>query len=544
MQNNSIFGVLQRVGRSFMLPIAILPVAGLFLGVGGSFTNTTLIEAYGWTAVLGPGTVLNTILTIVSSAGDVIFGNLPLIFAIAIALGMAKAEKATAALSGAIAFLVMQATISATLLTTGQIAVVDGAIVTDLAAGATKMVLGLPSLELGVFGGMIIGIMVSILHNKFYKIELPSALSFFGGTRFIPIVSAVFAVLVGLVMTFVWPYIFGGITAIGNFVEISGYFGTFVYGFIERALIPFGLHHVFYLPFWQTAVGGSMEVAGTVVYGAQNIFFAQLADPTTTQFAASATRFMAGKFPFMMFGLPAAAYAMYTTARPENKSVVKGLLISAALTSFLTGITEPLEFTFLFLAPGLYYGVHSVLAGLSFMLMHILNVGVGMTFSGGLLDFVLYGVLPGPSATNYYWILVVGAAYAVVYFFLFRFFILKFDLKTPGREEAGEEAKLYTRADVNAAKGGATTTTTAKAGAGDELSATIVAGLGGKDNISDLDSCATRLRVTVKDPAKVDDKMLKGTGAAGLVKSGNGVQVIYGPRVSVIKSNIEEYLEA
>ncbi|MGL5548481.1 MAG: PTS transporter subunit EIIC [Culicoidibacterales bacterium] len=542
MQNNSIFGVLQRVGRSFMLPIAILPVAGLFLGVGGSFTNTTLIEAYGWTAVLGPGTVLNTILTIVSSAGDVIFGNLPLIFAIAIALGMAKAEKATAALSGAIAFLVMQATISATLLTTGQIAVVDGAIVTDLAAGATKMVLGLPSLELGVFGGMIIGIMVSILHNKFYKIELPSALSFFGGTRFIPIVSAVFAVLVGLVMTFVWPYIFGGITAIGNFVEISGYFGTFVYGFIERALIPFGLHHVFYLPFWQTAVGGSMEVAGTVVYGAQNIFFAQLADPTTTQFAASATRFMAGKFPFMMFGLPAAAYAMYTTARPENKSVVKGLLISAALTSFLTGITEPLEFTFLFLAPGLYYGVHSVLAGFSFMLMHILNVGVGMTFSGGLLDFVLYGVLPGASATNYYWILVVGAAYAVVYFFLFRFFILKFDLKTPGREEAGEEAKLYTRADVNAAKGGATTT--AKAGAGDELSATIVAGLGGKDNISDLDSCATRLRVTVKDPAKVDDKMLKGTGAAGLVKSGNGVQVIYGPRVSVIKSNIEEYLEA
>lgn len=537
-KENSIFGVLQRVGRSFMLPIAILPVAGLFLGIGGSFTNTTLIEAYGWTSVLGPGTGLNTFLTIVSSAGDVIFGNLPLIFAIAIALGMAKAEKATAALSGAIAFLVMQATISATLLTTGQISVVDGAIVTDLAAGATKMVLGLPSLELGVFGGMIIGIMVSVLHNKFYKIELPSALSFFGGTRFIPIISAIFAVGVGLIMTFVWPFIFSGITAIGNFVEVSGYLGTFVYGYIERALIPFGLHHVFYLPFWQTAVGGSMEVAGTVVYGAQNIFFAQLADPTTTQFSSEATRFMAGKFPFMMFGLPAAAYAMYVTARPENKEDVKGLLFSAALTSFLTGITEPLEFTFLFLAPALYYGVHSVLAGLSFMLMHILNVGVGMTFSGGLLDFVLYGVLLGAEATSYYWIVVVGAVYAVLYFFLFRFFILKFDLKTPGREEAGEEAKLYTRADMNAAKGEAKST----AGSGDELSATIVAGLGGKENISDLDSCATRLRVTVKDATKVDDKMLKGTGAAGLVKSGNGVQVIYGPRVSVIKSNIEEYL--
>lgn len=534
-KENSIFSILQRVGRSFMLPIAILPVAGLFLGVGGSFTNTTLIEAYGWTAVLGQGTILNTVLTIVSQAGDVIFGNLPLIFAIAIALGMAKAEKATAALAGAIAFLVMHATMSATLLTTGQISVEAGAIITELAPGATKFVLGLPSLELGVFGGIIIGILVSVLHNKFYKIELPSALSFFGGTRFIPIVSAFAAVFVGLLMTFIWPFIFSGITAIGNFVGDSGYFGTFVYGYIERALIPFGLHHVFYLPFWQTAVGGSMEIAGTVVYGAQNIFFAQLADPATTQFSVDATRFMAGKFPFMMFGLPAAAYAMYTTARPENKSVVKGLLISAALTAFLTGITEPIEFTFLFLAPALYYGVHSVLAGLSFMFMHILNVGVGMTFSGGLLDFVLYGVMPGWEATNFHWILVVGAVYAVIYFFVFRFFILKFDLKTPGREEEGTEAKLYTRADVNEAK----STTT---GAGDELSATIVAGLGGADNISDLDSCATRLRVTVKDSSKVDDKMLKGTGAAGLVKSGNGIQVIYGPRVSVIKSNIEEYL--
>ncbi|MDO5590636.1 MAG: glucose PTS transporter subunit IIA [Lachnospiraceae bacterium] len=524
---DKIFGVLQRVGRSFMLPIAILPVAGLLLGLGGSFTNETMLKTYGLMNVMGPGTVMNMILQVMSAAGNIIFTNLPVIFAMGVAIGMAKKEKEVAALASVISFFIMHASIGALITVNG------GA--DAMLEGAVADVCGITSLQMGVFGGIIVGLGVAALHNRFYKIELPQVLSFFGGTRFVPIISGLVYVGVGILMFFVWPVIQSGIYHIGDLVLKSGYAGTWVYGFMERLLIPFGLHHVFYLPFWQTGVGGTLEVAGKTIEGAQNIFFAQLADPSVKHFAVSATRFMSGKFPLMIFGLPGAALAMYKTAKPEKKKAVAGLLLSAALTSMLTGITEPLEFTFLFVAPVLY-GIHCVFAGLAYMLMHVFKVGVGMTFSGGLIDMFLFGILQGNKKTNWIWIVIVGVGYFIVYYFLFSFLIKKMDLKTPGRDDA-EEVKLYTRADVNARKEGAA------ANPEDAVSEGILVGLGGKKNISDVDCCATRLRCTVYKPELVQDSILKATGASGVVHKGNGVQIIYGPKVTVIKSNFEDYLE-
>ena len=521
------FGVLQRVGRSFMLPIAILPVAGLLLGLGGSFTNETMLKTYGLMKIMGPGTVLNLILQVMSAAGNIIFTNLPVIFAMGVAIGMAKKEKEVAALASVISFFIMHASIGALITANG------GA--DAMLEGAVADVCGITSLQMGVFGGIIVGLGVAALHNRFYKIELPQVLSFFGGTRFVPIISGLVYVGVGILMFFVWPVIQSGIYHIGDLVLKSGYAGTWVYGFMERLLIPFGLHHVFYLPFWQTGVGGTLEVAGKTIEGAQNIFFAQLADPSVKHFAVSATRFMSGKFPLMIFGLPGAALAMYKTAKPEKKKAVAGLLLSAALTSMLTGITEPLEFTFLFVAPVLY-GIHCVFAGLAYMLMHVFKVGVGMTFSGGLIDMFLFGILQGNEKTNWIWIVIVGVGYFIVYYFLFSFLIKKMDLKTPGRDDV-EEVKLYTRADVNARKEGAA------ANPEDAVSEGILVGLGGKKNISDVDCCATRLRCTVYKPELVQDSILKATGASGVVHKGNGVQIIYGPKVTVIKSNFEDYLE-
>lgn len=527
---DKIFGVLQRVGRSFMLPIAILPVAGLLLGLGSSFTNETMLETYNLTKIMGQGTILNAIFQVMSDAGNIVFANLPIIFAMGVAIGMAKKEKEVAALAAAIAFFIMHASISA------MININGGA--ENMLEGATTSVCGITSLQMGVFGGIIVGLGVAALHNKFYKIELPQVLSFFGGTRFVPIICALVYTFVGILMFFVWPVIQQGIYAVGNVVLNSGYAGTWVYGFMERILIPFGLHHVFYLPFWQTGVGGTMEVAGQMVEGAQNIFFAQLADPSVKHFAVSATRFMSGKFPLMIFGLPGAALAMYKTAKDDKKKEVGGLLLSAALTSMLTGITEPLEFTFLFVAP-ILYGIHCVFAGLAYMLMHICNVGVGMTFSGGLIDMTLFGIMQGNAKTNWIWIVIVGVAYFVVYYFLFSLLIRKMDLKTPGRGEEDEEVKLYRRSDVEAKKNGEHGETAVD----DSVSQDICNGLGGKKNISDVDCCATRLRCTVFKPELVNDTLLKTTGASGVVHKGNGVQIIYGPKVTVIKSNLEDYLE-
>ena len=536
---DKIFSVLQRVGRSFMLPIAILPVAGLLLGIGSSFTNATTIETYHLTSILGEGTVLNALLMIMNKVGSAVFDNLPLIFAVGVAIGMAKKEKEVSALSAVIAYFVMNTAINAMLTITGQI-LDNGEIAESVLEGTITSVCGIQSLQMGVFGGIIVGLGVAALHNKFYRIQLPNALSFFGGTRFVPIISTIVYMFVGILLYFVWPVVQNGIYALGGLVTGSGYVGTLIFGLIKRALIPFGLHHVFYMPFWQTAVGGTMEVAGQMVQGGQNIFFAQLADSANiAHFSADATRYFSGEFIFMIFGLPGAALAMYQCAKPEKKKAAGGLLLSAALACMATGITEPLEFSFLFVAPALF-AVQVVLAGSAYMIAHMLNIAVGLTFSGGLLDFFLFGILQGNAKTSWMRVIPVGIIYFFLYYFIFKFMIRKFNFKTPGREDDDTETKLYTKADVNARREAAQAETVTS---DDATSEAITRGLGGKKNISDVDCCATRLRCTVKDASRVNDGILKATGASGVVHKGQGVQVIYGPNVTVIKSNLEDYLE-
>ena len=530
---DQIFGVLQRVGRSFMLPIAVLPVAGLLLGIGSSFTNATMIDTYGLQAILGEGTILNMFLTVLSKAGSALFDNLPIIFAVGCAIGMAKKEKEVAALSAVIAYFTMNAAVNAMLVNSGQI-LEDGSIADFVLEGTITSSVGIQTLQMGVFGGIIVGLGVAALHNRFYTIELPSALAFFSGSRFVPIISTVVYVLVGIGMFFVWPVVQNGIYALGGLVTGTGYLGTLIFGIIKRALIPFGLHHVFYLPFWQTGVGGSMEVAGKMIEGGQNIFFAQLADPSTVHFSADACRYFSGEFIFMIFGLPGAALAMYQTAKPEKKKQAGGLLLSAALACMATGITEPLEFSFLFVAPMLF-AVQVILAGAAYMIAHILNIAVGLTFSGGLLDLFLFGILQGNAKTSWLRIIPVGIIYFLLYYGIFKFLILKFDLKTPGREDEDTETRLYTKADYNAAKESGVK--------GAEVSALITAGLGGKANIEDVDCCATRLRCTIKDPEKVQEALLKQSGSRGVILKGKGIQVIYGPQVAVLKTNLEAFLQ-
>ena len=506
-----LFSLLQRIGQSFMLPIALLPIAGIFLGIGSSLTNTNMLAAYHLKGLMGPGTAPYILFSLLNSAGSIIFDNLPILFAVGVAIGMARTEKATAALSSIVAFFVMHSTIGSLIIYTGRSH--------SFLTGATTEIVGITSLQMGVFGGIIVGLGVAALHNRFYKIELPKVFSFFGGTHFIPIISAITYVGVGILMFYIWPPIQILINDAGKLVLMSGYGGTFVYGLLERTLIPFGLHHVFYMPFWQTAVGGRELVNGQLIEGAQNIFFAELANPDTSHFSVAATRFMSGKFPLMMFGLPGAALAMYTCARPENKKAVGSLLLSAAISSAVTGITEPLEFAFLFVAPPLYV-IHCAFAGLSYMLMHMLNVGIGMTFSGGFLDFFLFGILQGNTKTSWLHVIPVGILYFIVYFIVFRVMILKFNYQTPGHEKDNA-------APVNNA---------------DNKSQQILDGLGGLENISDLSCCATRLRVTLHRPSKLNKEKLLATGAAAVVANGDGVQVVYGPEVTVIHARLQDYI--
>ncbi len=535
-----VFGILQRVGRSFMLPIAILPVAGLLLGIGSSFTNETTIATYGLQKILGDGTLLHALLMIMNRVGSAVFDNLPLIFAVGVAIGMAKKEKEVSALSAVIAYLVMNTAINAMLQVNGKI-LADGSIAEDVLEGTIASSCGIQTLQMGVFGGIIVGLGVAALHNRFYKIVLPNALSFFGGTRFVPIICTIVYMFAGIVLYFVWPAVQNGIYALGGLVTSSGYVGTLIFGLIKRALIPFGLHHVFYMPFWQTAVGGTMEIAGNTIQGGQNIFFAQLANSADiAHFSADATRYFSGEFIFMIFGLPGAALAMYRCAKPEKKKAAGGLLLSAALACMMTGITEPLEFSFLFVAPALFI-VQVILAGSAYMIAHMLNIAVGLTFSGGLLDLFFFGILQGNKKTSWLLIIPVGIIYFLLYYFIFLFLIKKFNFKTPGREDENEETKLYMKADVNAKREAAAEQKSG--GTENEISKIITAGLGGKKNISDVDCCATRLRCTVLNSDLVNDSLLRSTGASGVVHKGKGVQIIYGPKVTVIKSDLEDYLE-
>lgn len=519
-----IFGILQRVGRSFMLPIAVLPIAGLFLGIGSCLTNETTITSLHLEAVLGKETFLHSFLTILMKVGSVFFNNLPLIFAAAVALGMAKKAKEVAVLSSIIAFLVMHTTINAMLTLNGTI--LDNKIIAaNILDGTITSVCGMQSLEMGVFGGIIVGLGVSYIHNRFYQIELPRVLSFFEGERFIPIISTVTFLFVGIIMFYLWPFIQNGIFELGKLISTSGYFGTFMYGLIERLLVPFGLHHVFYLPFWQTAIGGTMFVNGAVVSGAQNIFFAQLADPSVVHFSSEATKYFTGKFILMIFGLPGAVLAMYNCASVEDKKIVGSILLPAALTSILTGITEPIEFSFLFAAPVLF-GIEVVLAGSGYMIAYILNITIGLTFSGGIIDLLVFGVLQGNDKTSWLLIIPIGIIYFCLFYYIFKFVIRKRNLKIP---EIGKNGKIveHKRFDLTNI---------------DQQAQYIVNGLGGRDNFMDLDCCITRLRATVKDPHVVNEGLLKQSGAAAVVMQGTSVQIIYGPKASSIKTKLEEYL--
>jgi len=502
-----LFGVLQRVGKALMLPVAILPAAGLLLGIGNMLVNPDFLQ---YAPALENNTV-QAIANVLMNSGQVVFNNLSLLFAVGVAIGLAGGE-GVAGLAAIIGFLVMNVTM-------GTVVGVNPYVLSQ-GNFAYSSVLGIPTLQTGVFGGILVGILAAAMYKRFFKIELPSYLGFFAGKRFVPIMTAVTSLILGLALTLIWPPIQHGLNYVSqSMIDTNKTLAAFIFGLIERSLIPFGLHHIFYSPFWYE-FGTYVDKAGDLVRGDQRIFMQQLRDGVPF----TAGTFTTGKYPFMMFGLPAAALAMYHESKPENRKFVGGLMLSAALTSFLTGITEPLEFSFLFVAP-LLFAVHAVFAGLSFMTMHILNVKIGMTFSGGFIDYVLFGIIPNRTA---WWLVIpVGLVLAVIYYFGFRFVIRKFNLKTPGREDPDDDD------DTN---------TAAVSTSGNDLPSNILSALGGKENITHLDACITRLRVEVKDTAGVDKNRLKKLGASGVLEVGNNVQAIFGTRSDTIKSQIQDVM--
>ncbi|NCJ15277.1 glucose-specific PTS transporter subunit IIBC [Staphylococcus pseudintermedius] len=504
------FGQLQRVGKALMLPVAILPAAGILLALGNAMHNEQLVSLAPWLK----HEVFVILSTIMESAGQVVFDNLPLLFAVGTALGLAGGD-GVAALAALVGYLIMNATIGKVMhISIDQIfSFADGAKTLSQANKLPQhaLILGIPTLQTGVFGGIIMGALAAWCYNKFYNITLPQFLGFFAGKRFVPIVTSLVAIVTGVVLAFVWPPIQEDLNELSNFLLNKNLvLTTFIFGIIERSLIPFGLHHIFYAPFW-FEFGSYVNQAGEVVRGDQRIWMAQMKDGV--EFTAGA--FTTGKYPFMMFGLPAAAYAIYRQARPERKKIVGGLMLSAALTSFLTGITEPLEFSFLFVAPILYV-LHVLLAGTSFLVMHLLDVKIGMTFSGGFIDYILYGLLNW-DRTHALYVIPVGIVYAIIYYFLFTFVIKHMNLKTPGREDEVAETR-----DTSV----------------ERLPFDVLDAMGGKDNVKHLDACITRLRVEVLDKAKVDVNALKELGAAGVLEVGNNMQAIFGPKSDQIKHDM------
>jgi len=503
----NVFGVLQRIGKALMLPVAILPAAGLLLALGTAFQNPNLTQYLPFLE----NDALVVIWRIMQDAGDIIFANLGLLFAVGVAIGLANGE-GVAGLAAIVGFLIMNKVISSFLKITPE-KVSEAQQASDLSYAT---VLGIPTLQMGVFGGIIAGLIAAYSYNKYFKIKLPDFLGFFAGKRFVPIATALFSLIAGFALSFIWPPIGDGINTFSKtIIESNVTVSAFIFGLIERSLIPFGLHHIWYSSFW-FQFGQYTSEAGDIVNGDQRIFFAQLKDGVPF----TAGTYMTGKYPFMMFGLPAACLAMYHTVAPERRKAVEGLYFSAALTSFLTGITEPVEFSFVFVAP-LLFAVHAVFAGLSFMIMHMLNVKIGMTFSGGLIDYTLFGILP--NRTDWWLVIPVGLAFAVIYYFGFRFVIKKFDLKIPGREDLKEGP---------AAKG-------ATAG---ELPYEVLQAFGGASNIKHLDACITRLRITVNDRTQVNKDRLKELGAAGVLEVGENVQAIFGPKSDALKSEIADIM--
>lgn len=497
-----IFGVLQRIGKALMLPVALLPAAGLLLAFGNLFMNEALLV----NAPYLRADWIQLVASVMEQSGNIIFANLPLIFSVGVAIGLSDGD-GVAGLAAIVGFLIMNVSMGTFV-----------GVTTDMLSDPMyTTVVGVPTLQTGVFGGIIMGLIASAMYNKFYRIELPPYLGFFAGKRFVPIITAALGVIIGVIMTFIWPPIQEGLFYVSkSMIYANPTVASFIFGVVERALIPFGLHHIWYNPFWYQ-FGEYVDKAGQLIMGDQNIFFAQLKDGVPF----TAGTFMTGKFPFMMFGLPAAALAIYQEAKPEHKKAVAGIMGSAALTSFLTGITEPLEFSFLFVAPILFI-IHCLMAGLSFMTMQLLNVKIGMTFSGGVIDFILFGVIP--NRTPWYLVIVVGIIYAFIYYSVFRVLIKKFNLKTPGREDDNESISTTNIEGASLAK-------------------EVLRALGGKKNISNLDACITRLRVIVNDISEVDKEELKALGAAGVMEVGNNIQAIFGPKSDILKGQIKEIME-
>lgn len=494
------FKYLQKIGKAFMLPIAILPAAGLLLGIGGAFSSAATISAYPFLNV----PALQVVFGIMSAAGNVVFGNLSLLLCIGICVGLAKKDKGTAALAGVVGYLVMVGSINAMLSIfnpTGN------------------------AIDTGVVGALVMGIVSVNLHNKYHNVQLPQVLGFFGGSRFVPIVTSFAAIFVGAAFFIVWPPLQNLLVLAGQAISKAGVIGTFFYGFLMRLCGAVGLHHMIYPMFWYTELGGVEVVAGETIAGAQRIFFAQLADPTHTGLYTEGTRFFAGRFSTMMFGLPAAALAMYHCVKPENKSKYMGYFLGVALTSFITGITEPIEFMFLFVCPPLYV-IHAFLDGVSFLIADLLNISIGNTFSGGCIDFLLFGVLQGNAKTNWLLEIPFGAIWAVLYYVLFRFAITKFNIMTPGRgdEEESSDLQVETKSSIK-----------------DEAEQVLMA-LGGPSNIEDVDACITRLRVSVKDVAKVDKEELKKIGATAVLDVKGGIQAIYGAKAVLYKNAINDIM--
>jgi PTS system D-glucosamine-specific IIC component len=557
-----VFGQLQRVGKALMVPVAILPAAGLLLGVGAGAQNMYK-QLNDVDAV--PAGIFKLITDTMVGAGDIVFGNLALLFAIGVAIGL-TADAGVAALAGTVGFLVFNKSISVfmsiqnvneiTCAPQGTTGVVPDtcppadAIVTqslqstsdlsyfsNLPSPAFANILGIPSLQTGVFGGIIIGALAAWCYNKWYRIELPPYLGFFAGKRFVPIATATFALLGGLLASFAWPPIGEGINSFADAIKSLGAIGVFIFGLVERSLIPFGLHHIWYSPFW-FQFGEYTNLDGEIITGDQRMWFAQLADDTPfVDNAGDATgRYMAGKYSFMMFGLPAAAYAMYRQAKSSQAKIAAGILSSAALTSFLTGITEPIEFTFLFIAPWLF-GIHAVLAGLSFMIMYITGTSIGLTFSGGLIDFFLFGLLPGREP---WWnVIILGLIFIPVYYFLFTWAVKWKDLATPGREPDAEAIADYGEHELQLSdEEKAAAIKTAAVEADMSQAAKVLAAFGGFENITSVDACITRLRISVNDKSKVDKAKLKSLGAAGVLEVGDNMQAIFGTRAETLKGEI------
>ncbi|HEM3553672.1 PTS transporter subunit EIIC [Streptococcus suis] len=496
------FKKFSQLGQAFMLPISILPVAGLLLGIGGALSNSNAVAQF---PVLDQAW-LQAVFTIMSTAGSAVFANLALIFAIGVAVGLADADKGTAGLSAGVAYLVYTATIS-------------GFLTLFADKGA--------SIDTGVLGALAIGITVATLHNKYRKIELPAFLGFFGGSRFIPIISSFAAIAIGSIFYIIWPPIQNLLVDFGKAIAEMGSFGTFLYGFGLRLTGAFGLHHTIYPMFWYTSLGGSEVVAGETIQGAQNIFFAQLADANHTGLFTYGTRFFAGRFATMIFGLPASCLAMYHAIPKENRKKVGSFYSSSALTSLLTGITEPIEFSFLFVAPWLYV-VHAFLDGLSFLVADFLQIRIGNSFSGGLIDYLIFGVFQGNDKTNWIYVIPIGLLWAAVYYLVFKFLVTKFHVLVPGMESSDQASH-----SEKVLSNGSSLRDNAIA---------IIDALGGADNIENVTACATRLRVSLRNSGLVDKGVIQSIGATAVLDVKGGIQAIFGGKAILYSQEINQIL--